>query len=579
MVRESKKPPEYDYNAYTRIAGRAEIAPPTAKLPYRVCYRRPQTAGRFWKYIGSASLIAIALCFFGWMFGTASHYPSLKGSLGEASCILIMFGSVAVIETFRCFNMITLSMASCLARDPVPVFPQSNQRVAFLTTIVPAKEPLSMAEATLRAAGNISYDGQIDIWLLDEGDDDRVKAMCARNNVHHFSRKGIPRYNAERGAFKARSKHGNYNSWISEHGGKYDYMMSVDTDHVPHPAFAQRMLAYFKDPNVAFVVGPQVYGNYDNIVTKGAESMQFVFHALIQRMGNFHRCAMFVGTNNAVRLSAIQQIGGFRDSITEDMATSMVFHSRRNPVTGKRWESVYTPDVLAVGEGPSSFTDLFSQQYRWSRGTFDVLTGHFWRCFWGLSFRAKVHYLMIAAYYPTSAISWILGAVNYVLYLLLGTTPINVPSQWWIAIYSDLALVLLYTYAVNRKHNVSPHEPEGGLGAAGMFFSVLCFPIYVLSFYQTIIGRSGGFVVTPKGDAMSPDRLTTFRQQLSWGMLFATVFAVSAATGTLKPGMVPWVVGLVLVSVAGPLMWLGQRIRRNRIALRRESEKLELVTR
>ena len=31
---------------------------------------------------------------------------------------------------------------------------------------------------------------------------------------------------------------------------------------------------------------------------------------------------------------------------------------------------VYTPDVLAVGEGPASWTDFFSQQTRWSRGTY-----------------------------------------------------------------------------------------------------------------------------------------------------------------------------------------------------------------
>ena len=40
-----------------------------------------------------------------------------------------------------------------------------------------------------------------------------------------------------------------------------------------------------------------------------------------------------------------------------------------NGSTGVRWRSVYTPDVIAVGEGPESFTDYFSQQARWSRGT------------------------------------------------------------------------------------------------------------------------------------------------------------------------------------------------------------------
>ena len=61
---------------------------------------------------------------------------------------------------------------------------------------------------------------------------------------------------------------------------------------------------------------------------------------------------MLVGTNNAVRIDALLAVGGLSDSVTEDMATSLVIHSTRNPATSRRWRSVYTPDVLAIGEGP-----------------------------------------------------------------------------------------------------------------------------------------------------------------------------------------------------------------------------------
>lgn len=77
---------------------------------------------------------------------------------------------------------------------------------------------------------------------------------------------------------------------------------------------------------------------------------------------------MFVGTSNAVRIKALKQIGGLYDSITEDMATGFEIHRAKNPATGRKWRSVYTPDVLAVGEGPSAWTDFFTQQMRWSRG-------------------------------------------------------------------------------------------------------------------------------------------------------------------------------------------------------------------
>ena len=114
--------------------------------------------------------------------------------------------------------------------------------------------------------------------------------------------------------FASKTKHGNHNRWLWEHGGDYDVVMFVDTDHVPLPIMAERMLGYFRDPDVAFVVGPQFYGNQGNRITRWAESAQYLFHSVIQRGGNRRGCAMLVGTNAVVRTSAIKH--GFADSIT-----------------------------------------------------------------------------------------------------------------------------------------------------------------------------------------------------------------------------------------------------------------------
>jgi hypothetical protein len=437
--------------------------------------------------------------------------------------------------------------------------------------MVPGKEPIAMVRRTLEAALRIRHDGVFHVWLLDEGDDADVREMCAELGVHHFSRRGLERWNQPRGPFKAKTKHGNYNSWLEEHGSAYDFWLSVDTDHVPLPSFGERMLGYFRDPDVAFVVGPQVYGNYDNFVTKSAESQQFVFHGLIQRMANFFRCPMFVGTNNAVRIAALREIGGLRDSITEDMATSLAWHSARNPLTGRRWTSVYTPDVLAVGEGPSSFTDFFAQQYRWSRGTFEALRGHFWRCLPGLRLGSKLHYLLISSYYPSAAVGWVLGALNCLLYLILGTTGVRAQPQAWLAIYVDLAVVQFCFYASNRKHNVSPHEAKGSSGAGGMFISVLAAPVYVAALLGTVTGRKANFVVTPKGDSQSPDSLRTFGRHLRWGGLFAAGLTASLWIDHPQSSMRLWSITLILVCLAPTLIWFAQSYahrRRTHLPLR-----------
>jgi cellulose synthase/poly-beta-1,6-N-acetylglucosamine synthase-like glycosyltransferase len=547
---------QYDYPRFSQLTGPL-IAPPTKGVP-RVRYRRLAGVRPLRTQLGALLVVGTQTAFFCWIL-LPSHWPLADKSPVLFASAVVMLCAIYTIELFRLVNVSTLCLATALARDPIPFVPERGLRLAFLTTIVPSKEPIEVVRKTLEAALQVRHRGPYDVWLLDEGDDPEVRAMCDELGVHHFTRNGLDLWNQPSGPFKEKTKHGNYNSWLEAHGSSYDFFVSVDPDHVPLPSFAERMLGYFRDPDVAFVVGPQVYGNYDNFVTKCAESQQFVFHGLIQRLANFFRCAMFVGTNNAVRIEALEQVGGLKDSVTEDMATSLAWHSSRNPRTGRKWRSVYTPDVLAVGEGPSTFTDFFTQQYRWSRGTFEALRGHFWRCFFGLRLGTKMHYTLISSYYPSAAIGWTLGAINCVLYLLLGTTGIRVQPSVWAAVYVDLAVVQFCLYAANRKHNVSPHELEGSSGAAGMFISVLAAPVYVTALFGAITGRKANFVVTPKGDSQTADSLGTFARHLRWGALFAIALALSIWIDHPQSSMRLWSSGLILVCLTPMIIWLIQR--------------------
>jgi len=441
--------------------------------------------------------------------------------------------------------------------------------VAFLTTIVPNAEPLELVRPTLEAALKIRHAGQLDVWLLDEGDDPDVKRMCAELGVNHFSRRGVERWNQATGGHRAKSKHGNYNAWMDAHGENYDFMLGVDPDHVPLPNFAERLLGYFRDPDVAFVVGPQVYGNYSGFVVRAAESQQFLFHSLLQRAGNRSRTPMLVGTNNALRVSALQQIGGFQDSITEDMATSLVFHTARNPETDARWTSVYTPDVVSVGEGPASFTDYFSQQDRWSRGTDEVLARRFWRSGHRLGVRALLHYLLLTCYYPTAAIAWGLGAVNAILYFALGAGGVVVSAELWLMLYVDAAALQVGLYFFNRRHNVSPHEKKGSAGVAGMLISALSAPVYAASLAAVAMGRSRGFVTTPKGDASTRDTVITFRKHLLWALVFGVPLMLSFVLGHHHVSMRAWSLASLVVCLLPVAIW------RVELARERRAERVE----
>ncbi|MFI1221625.1 MULTISPECIES: glycosyltransferase family 2 protein [unclassified Streptomyces] len=556
--RAKKELPRYDYEHYSRLAG--PLTQPPAGKPYKVQYRslisqEPHRV-RAALLLGAAPLVSLGL--FAWLM-QPSHWtdrdPNLDNDLLLALDI-VMLVSIGLIELFRTMNVLSNAHATLVARDPVPVIPESGTKVAFLTSFVPGKEPLAMVTKTLEAAVKIRHRGLMHVWLLDEGDDPAVKEVCARLGVHHFSRKGVAHWNQAKGPHRAKTKHGNYNAWLDAHGGDYDFFASVDTDHVPMANYLERMLGYFRDPDIGFVIGPQVYGNYDTFVTKAAESQQFLFHALIQRAGNRYGSPMFVGTSNAVRISALKQIGGLYDSITEDMATGFEIHRHRNPATGKKWRSVYTPDVLAVGEGPTAWTDFFTQQLRWSRGTYETIIGQFWKGFGTMPPGKLFNYTMMIIFYPMSALNWILAALSCALFLGMGASGVQIDPTIWMMLYGNASALQIGLYIWNRRHNVSPHEPEGSGGLAGMAMSALSAPIYARSLMDAVLRRKSSFVVTPKGDSSSPDTLFgTFRIHLFFIVVFGASIISSFFLGHSHPAMVTWATLALLITAAPIIGW------------------------
>ncbi|MEU5089637.1 glycosyltransferase family 2 protein [Streptomyces sp. NPDC021356] len=559
--------PRYDYEHYSRLAG--PLTQPDPDEPYRVRYRsllsREPHRVRVALMLAAAPLLSLVLLV--WLMQprhwTERDHPAY-GLLPVLDTVMLV--AIGLIELFRCLNVLSNAHATLVARDPVPVVPEAGTRVAFLTTFVPGKEPLEMVTRTLQAAVRLRHRGVMHVWLLDEGDDAEVKAVCARLGVHHFTRKGVERWNRPGGPPRARTKHGNYNAWLQAHGDEYDFFASVDTDHVPLPNYLERMLGYFRDPDVGFVIGPQVYGNYDTFVTKAAESQQFLFHALIQRAGNRYGAPMFVGTSNAVRIGAIKQIGGLYDSITEDMATGFEMHRAKNPATGRKWKSVYTPDVLAVGEGPSAWTDFFTQQLRWSRGTYETILKQYWKGIGTLPPGRLFNYTMMVVFYPMSALNWILAALSCALFLGLGASGVNIDPTVWLMLYGNASALQIGLYVWNRRHNVSPHEPEGSGGVAGMVMSALSAPIYARALMDTVLRRGSRFVVTPKGASASPDTLFgTFRVHWFFILVFGGSVAAGVARGHAHPAMLAWAV-LALLVTASPLLAWRWSLRRTRRA-------------
>ena len=483
---------------------------------------------------------------------------------------LVLVGMIGLVELIRFIQSLTLIIFASKAKDPIPMKPDTGLRIAVLTTIVPGKEPLDLVASTLAAMKQMNPgDGnRMDVWLLDEGNDPEVKKRCYELGVFHFSRRGVDRWNTKKGAHKAKTKHGNHNAWRSGYEGAYDVVAQMDPDHIPRPDFLTRTLGYFKDDGVSFVVAPQVYGNgKDSWIAAASAFQAYVFHGIIQRGANGLNAPLLIGTNHLYRVSAFKQINGYQDSIIEDHLTSMVIYSSKDK-DGVPLKGVYTPDILAVGEGPTSYTDYFNQQKRWAYGIWEIMLKSTPTMLRKMKLRQSLSFLMLQFFYPSVAVAWVLSSITALILcfypVYLGETSSALFAAWIASLASGFGLFFWL-----RKFNLVEHERKDW-GLKGMALLLMCVPVYVNAALQALARRPLTYEVTAKGSLTSPDTLMTFASHINWA-----AFNVLTLTALIMLGTAPdlsnlaWTTERLIVCLS-PIMLFGIGLALGKRAKRRQ---------
>jgi cellulose synthase (UDP-forming) len=248
-------------------------------------------------------------------------------------------------------------------------------------------------------------------FVLDDGDSDELREVCAVLGVHYLRRPG-----------SQHAKAGNVNAALARTVG--EMVVILDADHVPAPAFLLQVLPHFVDPQVAFVQAPQYYGNRENVIAVGAAEAQRMFYELVCPGKNHFNAAFCVGTNVMFRREALAEIGGiWTGSNSEDIWTSLELHRRG-------WSSVYVPQVLTRGLAPAEIEPFLKQQLRWASGGFEILLrGRLFRR-GGLTLDQRLQYLFTGLHY-TLSIGMLIFMALPGAYLLFGLSPINVDGWTW----------------------------------------------------------------------------------------------------------------------------------------------------
>ncbi|MBI5230608.1 MAG: glycosyltransferase [Coriobacteriales bacterium] len=380
----------------------------------------------------------------------------------------VLYWMLVVAE---CFNVaqaagfwMTISFQKW-TEPPIPDFSQTTETVDLFVTV--CGEPADVVGATITAATQVRHP-RCTIWVLDDGQDETIRALAELHSVGYITRQG------RRGA-----KAGNINHALGL--TRADYFCIFDADQIPKPAFLEATLGGFEDPAVAFVQTPQVYRNrFTNRVSAGSHDQQSLFYGPILRGKNGMNAVFSCGTNVVYRRGAIDDIGGLpEDSITEDLRGSLILNKRG-------YSSLYVSRILAEGLGPLDVGSYFNQQFRWGRGGLEIL-------FQRRPYQRPMS-LGQAFQYSLGFMFWFTGWIYLiylalpVLFLVFGFRPIQVPNDYPLR-FIPYVLIALATIA---------YAADFGLRFDGLRFTLASFPVQLKSLISTFFGGKSKFVVTPK---------------------------------------------------------------------------------
>ncbi len=486
---------------------------------------------------------ALVTVFFLWWF-QAAHIPrNFSGFMHGVD--ILLFVALSFVIWYQITNEWFSWIVAGHMQKPANIAPPSGLKVAFLTAFVPGKEPYEMLEKTLTAMTRTHYPH--DTWLLDEGNDERAMAICHKLGVQHFTRRNIQQYNMPNGPYKAKTKGGNYNSWFHRHGAKYDFVAQLDVDFVPSQDYLIRTLGYFQDEKVAFVGTPQIYGNTaESWIVRGAAEQAYNFYGSMQKGFFGIGMTLFIGANHVLRTAAHDSIEGYSGHIVEDHLTGMRFYANQ-------WKSVYVPEILAVGEGPSTWKAYFSQQMRWAYGLIDILFRHSFGIFPKMRKFHIFNYFLLQQYY-FYGIAQVLGILLLCLYFFAGIEVTVMPLVPLLALYISLVVFQQIFFVWLQRFNIDP-QIESGLMLSGRLLNWAAWPVYFIAFVGVLINRRLTYVVTPKGNQQSDDNaLVLFVPHVLLGTITLACLGASVVFSRYAPLLVFWAAVNTIIMYAFPFL-------------------------
>ncbi|MBN2122188.1 glycosyltransferase [Candidatus Micrarchaeota archaeon] len=216
-------------------------------------------------------------------------------------------------------------------------------------------------EKCVKSARELEYFDDFGVFVLDDTEDSRyakgVRELCGKlgaGYMHRGSRKG--------------GKGGALNSFLQKTDA--DFIAILDGDEiVRNRRFLLECMGHFGKKKVAFVqTNKECRGK--GFFERAANYTNAAFVNLIQPINSRKGVALFTGSCGIFRVSALRDVGGFPDSIIEDIAVSL-------RLLWKGWGGEHVSKVYAIGGEVGSFGRFAEQHMRYICGLTNLLPQYF----------------------------------------------------------------------------------------------------------------------------------------------------------------------------------------------------------
>ena len=394
-------------------------------------------------------------------------------------------------------------------------------------------------ERLLRAVTQLDYPpDQLQIQVLDDSTDDTVELVG--HLVRQYQEQGINIEHIHRTNRKG-YKAGALDYGLKEATGKF--IGIFDADFVPNSDWLKKTVPLFQDKTLGCLQTRWGHTNRKYNSLTEAEAMaidgHFVVEQTVRSRNDFF--LNFNGTAGLWRRACIEDAGGWQwDTLTEDLDLSY-----RAQLKG--WKIEYLPEVVVPAELPAQVEAFKKQQFRWAKGSFQVVRKILPKVFEESSLSWKVRFLAL------------LHLTGYFVHplmvaLLLLTLPVGllVPEAFKIfpiSVVAGLGPPLLYI--VTSAPRVPPLRERLRLIP---LMTIMGFGISLstsIAVLEGLMGKGGRFIRTPKlnltnSRAQLKEIDRSYKEPISpliWAEIALGLYAlltIFILTPNIGWGLVPW---------------------------------------